>query len=103
MFAYIYEWIHNLSIYLILMTAILQVLPSVKYKKYIQFYMGLVIVLLLCAPLLKLLGLESDYISNYNKYSSSSYEDVLEEIETQTEYLNEVDLDDYISGEVEAN
>ncbi len=103
MFQYIYEWIHNLSVYLILMTAVLQVLPTEKYKKYIQFYMGLVVILLLCAPVIKIMGLEENYIANYQYYSEESYENILEEIKHETEYLSEVELDDYIAGEIKTD
>lgn len=94
MFAYLYEWVRSLAYYMVLMTAVLQVIPNKEYKKYIQFYMGLVVVLLLCTPILKVMSLEDDFESFYH---SNSYEFDIEELELQTEYLREVELDAYIS------
>lgn len=96
MFTFLYEWIRSLAYYMVLMTAILQVIPNKEYQKYIQFYMGLIIVLMLCAPLIKVLGLEDDFTTLYN---SSAYQSQIQEIEEKTEYLKEVELDAYISYE----
>ena len=63
---YLYDWIQNLSFYMILMTAIIQMIPSEAYKKYIQFYMGLVIVLMLCTPIIKIIGMEKKFLSIYH-------------------------------------
>ena len=38
----IYEWVKNLSFYLVLVTALLQMLPDSDYRKYIRFFTGLV-------------------------------------------------------------
>ncbi len=94
MFTFLYEWIRSLAYYMVLMTAILQVIPNKEYQKYIQFYMGLIIVLMLCTPLIKILGLEDDF---YSLYHSSAYQLEIQEIEEKTEYLKEVEWDAYIS------
>lgn len=94
MFTFLYEWIRSLAYYMVLMTAVLQVIPNKDYQKYIRFYMGLVIVLLLCTPLFKVLGLEENFAT---LYTSSAYENEIQEIEEKTEYLKEVELDAYIS------
>ena len=46
MFTYIYDWIKNLVFYLILMTMLMQIIPDSDYKKYIRFFTGLVLILL---------------------------------------------------------
>lgn len=92
MFIYLYEWMQSLAYYMVLMTAVLHVIPNKEYKKYIQFYMGLVIVLILCTPILKVLGLESSFAEIYD---ANTYEIQLEEIEEMTAYLNEIDLEEY--------
>ncbi len=99
MFEYIYEWIMNVSFYLILMTALVQVLPSKSYKKYVQFYVGLVVVLMLLSPMFKILGLEDGVTALYYK---NTYRMELDEIEDITEYLNEVQLDGYLTKQFEA-
>lgn len=51
----IYEWVKNLSFYLVLVTALLQMLPDSDYRKYIRFFTGLVLIALLLTPVLKTL------------------------------------------------
>lgn len=93
MFEFVYEWMRSLAYYMVLMTAVLQVIPNKQYKKYIQFYMGLIIVLMLCSPLIKLLGMEE---SLRTLYQTNVYELEMKELEEKTEYLREVKLDEYI-------
>lgn len=94
MFEFLYEWMRSLAYYMVLMTAVLQVIPNKQYKKYIQFYMGLIIVLMLCSPLIKILGMEE---SLFTLYQSNAYQLEMKELEEKTEYLKEVELDEYIS------
>lgn len=94
MFEFLYEWVRSLAYYMVLMTAILQVIPNKEYKKYIQFYMGLIIVLMLCTPILKIMGMEEQL---FERYKSNVYELEIKELEEKSEYLREVELDAYIS------
>lgn len=94
MFTFLYEWMRSLAYYMVLMTAVLEVIPNKQYKKYIQFYMGLVIVLMLCSPLIKVLGMEESFLT---LYKSNTYQLELKELEEKSEYLREVELDAYIS------
>ncbi|MFI3171604.1 MAG: stage III sporulation protein AF [Eubacteriales bacterium] len=96
MLDYIYEWIRSLAYYTILMTAIVQIIPNKGYKKYIQFYMGLIIVLMLCSPIMKILGMEEQF---FTLYQSKTYELEMKELEEKSDYLREVELDAYISIE----
>lgn len=56
MFDYIYEWIQNIAFYLVLVTAVLHAVPNHEYKKYIRFFTGLVLILMVLAPVLRLFG-----------------------------------------------
>jgi stage III sporulation protein AF len=63
----IYGWMQNLAFFFIFMTAILNCLPVDQYRKYVQFFLGLVLMLVLCRPLLQLLNLDqslSDTLSS---------------------------------------
>ncbi len=94
MFEFLYEWMRSLAYYMVLMTAVIQVIPNKQYKKYIQFYMGLIIVLMLCSPLIKILGMEEGL---FTLYQTNAYQLEMQELEEKTEYLKEVELDEYIS------
>lgn len=50
----IYSWIQSLACYFVILSAVLNLLPDNSYKKYVQYYMGLLLILVLLSPLLKL-------------------------------------------------
>lgn len=54
MFEGIYEWLKNLAYYVILVTALFHMIPGEVYQKYIRFFTGLVMVVLLLSPILQL-------------------------------------------------
>ena len=60
MFDGIYGWLRDVAVFFILMTAVLNILPEAKYRKYVQFFLGLVMVVMLCRPILALGNLESE-------------------------------------------
>ena len=78
MFAYLYEWIRNVAFYLVLVTALLHVLPRSGYQKYIRFFTGLVLILLVLAPVLKLFQMEEEL---RDAYRDDFWLEQLEEIE----------------------
>ena len=54
----LYGWIQNIAVYLIVTSAIMHAIPGKEYEKYVRFFSGLVLILLLFTPLLKLTGKE---------------------------------------------
>ena len=56
MFTYLYDWRYQITFYLVIFTAALQLLPSGNYRKYVRFFVGLVLILLVISPVLKLSG-----------------------------------------------
>lgn len=51
----VYGWIKTLSYYLVLVTALLQMIPENAYRKYVRFFTGLVLILLLVTPVFQIL------------------------------------------------
>ncbi|OUQ46577.1 stage III sporulation protein AF [Ruminococcus sp. OM05-10BH] len=82
MFTYIYDWIKNLVFYLILMTMLMQIIPDSDYKKYIRFFTGLVLILLLARPVLGVFQLEGEF---ENLYHSMEYRQNVKEMERARE------------------
>lgn len=68
MFDYLYEWLRNLSFYLILVTAVMYVLPSNGYRKYIRFFTGLVLVFMMLTPVFRLFHAEQDIAEYFKEY-----------------------------------
>lgn len=87
MLDYIYQWIENIAFYLVIFTGVMQMVPNNNYRKYIQFFSGLVLVILLMNPLLKLFGMEQKIKEIYD---NSLYEQKIEEIEEATKYLEDL-------------
>ncbi len=63
----IYEWIRSLVSFMILMTAIMNLLPDKKYEKYLHLFSGMVFLLLFFAPLTDLSGLEAQMAGAFER------------------------------------
>lgn len=72
----VYNWVKNIVIFYILLTAVLHLLPKNSYQKYVRFFGGLLLVVLLLTPLMELIFKE-DYLLN-----EISYESFWQEVDT---------------------
>ncbi|MBC5742627.1 stage III sporulation protein AF [Lachnospiraceae bacterium MD308] len=88
MFRYFYEWAQNLAFYMVLVTVVLHAVPDSGYKKYIRFFTGMVLILMILTPIFKIFGMDSQIV---NFYKSREYEAKLQEIEEATDYLKDID------------
>lgn len=59
MITYIYSWIKNIAFYLILITAIMNVLPGNSYKKYIRLFTGMLLIILVLGPINQLFNADT--------------------------------------------
>ena len=59
----VYGWLRDVAVFFLLMTTVLNVLPEAKYRKYVQFFLGLVMLVVLCRPILAL-GDMADSLEN---------------------------------------
>lgn len=98
MFKYLYEWTQNLAFYMVLITVVLHALPDSGYKKYIRFFTGMVLILMIVAPVFRIFGMDSQVM---NFYKSREYEAKLQEIEEATEYLKDMDSPQVLENEKE--
>lgn len=96
----LFEWIRNVAYYMILVAAVMHVVPKGNYQKYIRLFTGMILILLLSSPILKLFGVEQEQISLIN---IEEYQDKLNEINNATMYLYEIDASSYVMDEAEAN
>lgn len=90
MFEYLYEWIENIAFYLVILTVAIQLIPNNSYKKYIRFFTGLILVIMLSSPILKIFGMEEVF---RDFYESAEYEQKMKEIENATKYLEDISLE----------
>lgn len=78
----IYQWVKNIAFYLILITAVMNVLPNNNYKKYVKLFTGMVLVLLVLSPITSLLKLNRTMDFTF---MTSSFEQELNELDDQAE------------------
>lgn len=62
MFEQLCGWIQDISVYLIAAAAVMHAVPGGEYKKYIRFFSGIIFLLLVLTPVLKLTGMEQDFL-----------------------------------------
>ncbi|MGN1140796.1 MAG: stage III sporulation protein AF [Oliverpabstia sp.] len=78
---WISQWIQNLAFFFVFLSAIMNFLPKGEEKKYIRFFMGMLLILVLIKPLLQLGDLEE--VIN-QKVLSGSIEESFEEMMRET-------------------
>lgn len=89
----IYNWILNISVYLIVVSAVMHAIPGKDYGKYIRFFSGLILILLLITPVLSLTGMKGRFDALYSGYE---YELEKAEIERAGQMYEEADLAEYL-------
>ena len=82
----VYSWVKNLVCFYIFMTAILHLLPKESYRKYVRFFTGLLLVILVLTPVLSLLG---DKENLYDKISQTGFFQELDNLKLDTAHLEE--------------
>lgn len=80
----IYRWMQNLAVYMVLVTAFLQALPENSYRKYVRFFCGLLLTVLLVQPVLNLMGAAGRVTELYR---TAEYEQMVKEMEYASEFL----------------
>ena len=82
MLEYIYEWIENIAFYMVIVVAVLQMVPGESYKKYIRFFVGMILILMLTGPVLKIFGMSD--------FQNAEYLKKLGEIENATKNMEQI-------------
>lgn len=82
MIAFIYDWMENIAFYLVILVAIMQMIPQSSYQKYIRFFAGMILILMLAGPILKLFGMTTLH--------SMEYQNALQEIEEASGYMERI-------------
>ncbi|MBQ9200467.1 MAG: stage III sporulation protein AF [Lachnospiraceae bacterium] len=78
------SWIKGLVLYLIISGLVMKLVPGKNYERYISFYMGLILVILLARPIVFLFGISEGDIDRLSKsvneyLTFNSYEEELKE------------------------
>ena len=65
----ILQWVKSIAFFLILSGLVYQILPDSRFKKYVRFFMGLVLTLMVLSPLLNLWNLENVLVQAVETFS----------------------------------
>ena len=91
MIAFIYEWMENIAFYLVILVAIMQMIPKNSYQKYIRFFAGMILILMLAGPLLKLFGM--------TELHNTEYQNAMREIEDAAGYMERIIGEEGVLGD----
>lgn len=80
----LFGWVRNIVYFSILMTVVLHVLPEKGQRKYLQFFMGIILILLVASPLLSAFGLENILDETYAR---QTYDRELQEFSKRQEKI----------------
>lgn len=83
----LYEWIRGIAYFMVFAAMLDHVVPGEDYRKYIRFFTGLLLVVLLVTPLLKLAGMGGEILSLYR---GSAYTEELEQIREAGAYFQDI-------------
>ena len=86
----LYEWIRSIAYFMVFSAVLTHVIPGQAYKKYIRFFTGLLLVLLLLNPIMELLGMGERF---HLVCQGTSYEEELRQIQEAGTYLENIGVE----------
>ena len=81
-----FGWIQDIAFYTLLMVVVLHVLPEKNQRKYLKFFMGIVLMILVMSPFLSALGLDRQLDEIYAR---QTYDRELQEFLKKQEAVEE--------------
>ena len=81
-----FGWIQDIAFYTLLMVVVLHVLPEKNQRKYLQFFMGIFLMILVMSPFLSALGLDRQLDEIYAR---QTYDRELQEFLKKQEAVEE--------------
>lgn len=94
---FLYGWIRDIAYYTLLMVVVLHVLPDQNQKKYLQFFMGVVLIILVMTPFLTATGLDKRLNETYTR---QTYDRELQAFMQDQEQL-EAEYETYVREQME--
>ena len=91
----LFDWIRNITYYLIFITVVINLLPDKKYEKYIRLFAGMVLILLVLKPITGGLRLD-DALAHY--FEEISLKKEAGELTGKISAMDEKRLETMISG-----
>ena len=79
-------WVRDIAFYTILMTVLLHLLPGEGQRKYVRFFLGVVLMLVVLSPVLKLSGVAEELDK---AYAAQTYDEELQAFIRRQEELEQ--------------
>lgn len=89
----IYNWVKNIVCFYIFMAVILHLLPRESYQKYVRFFSGILLTILVAAPVLSLFGKEEVLMQ---KISQAGFFQELDNVKLDTKHLEQAQKKAYV-------
>lgn len=89
----IYTWVKNIVCFYIFMAIILHLLPKESYRKYVRFFSGMLLTILVATPALSIFGKEEVLMQ---KISQAGFFQELDNMKLDTEHLEEAQKEIYV-------
>lgn len=81
------QWLYNIILFIIFSSLLLQICAAKKYEKYVRFFSGIILVILVVSPVVKWLG--SDNLLEFS-YLSECFSQAAADASSEMEGLNEL-------------
>ena len=89
----VYAWLRNLVCFSIFLTLILHLLPRENYQKYVRFFAGMLLMILVFSPVLSLLGEKEALLQ---KISQAEFFQDMDNIKLDTKHLQQTQKEVYV-------
>lgn len=97
MLDYLCEWIRQIAYYMVLVTVIMQLAAGQGYRKYIRLFTGIILVLLILTPVLRLFGVQGE---NTELLPQGGFEASVEQIEEKIREMEQDTIAEIQAGEI---
>lgn len=64
----LYSWMKDLALFYLLFSVFLHLVPDQAYERYIRFFMGIILILMICSPLMTLLGKGEEFLKSFESF-----------------------------------
>ncbi|TGY95426.1 hypothetical protein E5329_14760 [Petralouisia muris] len=89
----IYTWVKNIVCFYIFMNIIIHLLPRESYRKYVRFFSGMLLMILVATPVLSVLGKEDELMK---KISQAGFFQELDNLKLDTAHLEQTQKKMYV-------
>lgn len=97
----IYSWMRNLAYYFIFLSAVMNFIPDNSFRKYIKYFMGLVLMLLLLSPILQFFKLDNEIENTFSEYLKAEESGQIQEWEEHAKELEKKYMDELTKAGLE--